>query len=162
LHKGQPFVALIEKKKSLLPSGLREVKGQFAHGDPVDIAGPDGKAFARGLVAYSAEDLTRIAGLKSGQIESVLGWRGMERSCCDDFVMLPTVRSTSRSRSAEERRPGHARGRLVRSNVPLTKVSGRLRVLPNHLIESAGGRRDAGIIPHQTRVLNSHGRSRRA
>ncbi len=82
-------VALVEKKKSLLPSGLKEVKGQFAHGDPVDIAGPDGKPFARGLVAYSAEDLGRIAGLKSAQFESVLGWRGMDEAVHrDDLVVL--------------------------------------------------------------------------
>ena len=82
-------LALLEKKKSLLPSGLREVKGDFAHGDPVDLCGPDGRPFARGLVAYAAEDLRRIAGLKSSQIEATLGWRGMDEAVHrDDLVVL--------------------------------------------------------------------------
>ncbi len=82
-------VALVERKKSLLPSGLREVKGNFAHGDPVELCGPDGKAFGCGLVAYGAEDLRRIAGLKSGQIESALGWRGLDEAVHrDDLVVF--------------------------------------------------------------------------
>lgn len=82
-------VALIEKKKSLLPSGIREVTGQFAHGDPVDLCGPDGQPFARGLVAYGADDLRRIAGKKSAQIEAVLGWRGLDEAVHrDDLVVF--------------------------------------------------------------------------
>jgi len=48
--------ALIERKKSLLPSGVREVRGSFLSGDAVNIATLDGKAFARGLAVYSAEE----------------------------------------------------------------------------------------------------------
>ena len=38
----------------------------------------DGVVFARGLVAYSAEELRRIAGKKTSQIENILGYRGLD------------------------------------------------------------------------------------
>ncbi len=80
--------ALVEKKKSLLPSGLREVTGEFAHGDPVELCGPDGQPFGRGLVAYGSDELRRIAGLKSSQIEAVLGWRGMDEAVHRDDLVI--------------------------------------------------------------------------
>jgi glutamate 5-kinase len=81
--------AVLERKKSLLPSGVREVRGSFAHGDPVDVCGADERPFARGLVAYAADDLRRIAGLKTSQIEGALGWRGLDEAVHrDDLVVL--------------------------------------------------------------------------
>jgi glutamate 5-kinase len=67
--------ALIDRKKSLLPSGVREVRGTFASGDPVEIATLDGHAFARGLAVYSADEVRRISGLRSAEIEGRLGYR---------------------------------------------------------------------------------------
>ncbi len=67
--------ALIERKKSLLPSGVREVRGSFASGDPVEITSLDGTPFARGLAVYSADEVRRISGLRSADIESRLGYR---------------------------------------------------------------------------------------
>jgi len=67
--------ALIERKKSLLPSGVREVRGSFASGDPIEISTLDGRPFARGLAVYSADELRRISGLRSADIESRLGYR---------------------------------------------------------------------------------------
>ena len=67
--------AVVAGKKSLLPSGVREVVGSFASGDPVAIAGLDGRAFARGLAVYGADEVRRIAGLKSSAIETRLGYR---------------------------------------------------------------------------------------
>jgi glutamate 5-kinase len=81
--------AVIERKKSLLPSGVREVKGNFAHGDPVDLSGEDGEVFARGLAAYGADELRRIAGKKTTQIEAALGYRGLDEAVHrDDLAML--------------------------------------------------------------------------
>jgi len=81
--------ALVGSKRSLLPSGVREVVGQFKHGDAVDIAGPDGQVFARGLVAYSAEDLRKIAGKKTADIEAILGYKYLDEAVHrDDLVEL--------------------------------------------------------------------------
>ncbi|HWE23995.1 MAG TPA: glutamate 5-kinase [Myxococcales bacterium] len=67
--------AVLEGKKSLLPSGVREVRGSFAQGDPVEIVSLDGRPFARGLSVYAADEIRRIAGLRSAEIESRLGYR---------------------------------------------------------------------------------------
>ncbi len=83
------FTALTEKKKSLLPSGIREVKGNFAHGDAVDLATEEGEVFARGLAAYGADELRKLAGKKTSQIESLLGFRGLDEAVHrDDLAML--------------------------------------------------------------------------
>ena len=67
--------AVLEGKKSLLPSGIREVRGTFGQGDPVEIVSLDGRPFARGLSVYAADEIRRIAGLHSAEIESRLGYR---------------------------------------------------------------------------------------
>ena len=60
--------------KSLLPAGVRLVSGNFSRGDTVAILSPEGREIARGLVAYDAADAVRIAGLKTAEIETVLGY----------------------------------------------------------------------------------------
>ncbi|HEV7254086.1 MAG TPA: glutamate 5-kinase [Mesorhizobium sp.] len=60
--------------RSLLAAGVRKVEGRFSRGDTVAVIGPDGFEVARGLVAYDAGDLTKIAGLKTAEIEAVLGY----------------------------------------------------------------------------------------
>lgn len=61
--------------KSLLPAGVRLVSGAFSRGDTVAILSPEGREIARGLVAYDAADAVRIAGLKTAEIEAVLGYQ---------------------------------------------------------------------------------------
>jgi glutamate 5-kinase len=81
--------AVLEKKKSLLPSGIRQVEGNFNQGDPVDLVDPSGAAFARGLAAYGADELRLIAGKKSSEIESVLGYLGLDEAVHrDDLAVL--------------------------------------------------------------------------
>ena len=67
--------AIVQKGKSLLPSGILEVEGSFNRGDLVSCLGPHGKEFARGLVNYSASELKKIRGLRSQQIEKTLGYK---------------------------------------------------------------------------------------
>jgi len=81
--------AIVQKGKSLLPSGIVKVKGSFDRGDPVSCFGPRGKEFARGLVNYSASELERIRGLKSEQIETALGYKYCDEIIHrDDLVLL--------------------------------------------------------------------------
>jgi adenylosuccinate synthase len=76
-------------KLSLLPSGVREVEGNFEAGDPVDLSDLSGVAFARGLAAYGAHDLRLIAGKKSAEIEAVLGFRYLDEAVHrDDLAVL--------------------------------------------------------------------------
>ena len=75
--------------KSLLPAGVKDVRGVFVRGDAVTIEGPDGTVLARGLSAYASEDAVRIAGHRSERIETILGWRGRDEIVHrDDLVLL--------------------------------------------------------------------------
>jgi len=65
--------ALLDRGKSLLPSGVVDVEGQFRRGDVVEIADEAGRVFGRGLTNYSSEDVLRVRGLKTSQMARVLG-----------------------------------------------------------------------------------------
>ena len=65
--------AVVERGKSLLPSGIIDVSGTFEKGDVVDIEDEEGRPFARGLTNYSSDDVQAIKGLKTRQIEKALG-----------------------------------------------------------------------------------------
>jgi glutamate 5-kinase len=81
--------AIVQKGKSLLPSGVVRVKGIFGRGDLVSCLGPRGKEFARGLVNYSAQELERIRGLRSEEIERGLGYKYSDEVIHrDDLVVL--------------------------------------------------------------------------
>ncbi|TBR21096.1 glutamate 5-kinase [bacterium] len=64
--------ALTERGKSLLASGVKGVSGSFDAGDAVSLVEASHE-FARGLCNFSARDLERVKGLKTSQIEGVLG-----------------------------------------------------------------------------------------
>jgi glutamate 5-kinase len=65
--------ALLEKGKSLLPSGIIDIEGNFNLGDPVACVGRDGAILAKGLVNFSSAEISKIKGLKSSQISQILG-----------------------------------------------------------------------------------------
>lgn len=64
--------ALLEKGKSLLPSGIVEVEGDFERGTVVAVATIDKREIARGVVNYSSAEIRQIAGKKSSEIEKIL------------------------------------------------------------------------------------------
>jgi glutamate 5-kinase len=64
------------------------VDGEFERGDLVRVTGPDGREVARGLVAYAAEDARRIAGHRSGEIETILGFHGRDEMIHRDDLVL--------------------------------------------------------------------------
>ena len=67
--------ALIEEGKSLLPSGIIDVEGDFHVGDPVLCLDGGGKILAKGLTNYGAEEVRKIMGLKTTKIQQVLGYK---------------------------------------------------------------------------------------
>ncbi len=81
--RGEIFVddgaaAALAAGKSLLPAGVLRVSGEFERGDAVLIRNTRGIILGRGLSAYGAADAARITGLRSSEIEAVLGYRGRE------------------------------------------------------------------------------------
>jgi glutamate 5-kinase len=78
--------ALVERNVSLLPAGVLGVDGQFEAGDPVDVAGPDGRVFARGMAALDAETLREVAGRRTPDLPADVRAEAIHR---DDLVVLP-------------------------------------------------------------------------
>ncbi len=81
--------AVTERRASLLAAGLTGATGAFAAGDPVDLAGPDGVAVARGLVNFDAEEIPRLVGKTSATLRRELG-TAYEREVVhrDDLALL--------------------------------------------------------------------------
>ena len=74
---------------SLLGVGVTGCDGGFSAGDAVEVIGPDGDIVARGLVAYDATDVARLAGLASDVAVATLGSGfGREVIHRDDLVVL--------------------------------------------------------------------------
>ena len=81
--------ALREHHRSLLPAGVRRTDGDFARGDTVYIADSHGSPIACGISNYSAADIERIRGLRSGKIEETLGYHyGQEVVHRNNLVLL--------------------------------------------------------------------------
>ena len=57
--------AALERGKSLLAIGVREVIGSFDAGEPVEVRTGDGRVFAKGLARHGSSELRRSAGLRS-------------------------------------------------------------------------------------------------
>lgn len=69
-------VAALHAGKSLLPSGVVAVSGDFGKGDSVRLTGLDGARIGVGLASYAADEIALIRGRHSDAIESLLGYRG--------------------------------------------------------------------------------------
>ncbi len=80
--------ALVERGKSLLPSGVTRVEGTFDRGETVRIVDEQGREIGRGLAGYSAADLERIRGRQSDEIESVLGYKYFDEAVHRDNLVI--------------------------------------------------------------------------
>jgi len=81
--------AIVERGKSLLPSGLVEVKGCFNFGDAVKCIDTEGLEFARGLINYRSEEVMKLKGVHSREIEKILGYKYYDEIIHrDDLVVL--------------------------------------------------------------------------
>ena len=79
----------LQKGRSLLPSGIVRVEGEFDRGDCVRVCGEEGTEFARGMVDYSHHEIGKVLGHRSSEIEDVLGYRyGDEIIHRDNLVVL--------------------------------------------------------------------------
>ncbi|MCL1804605.1 MAG: glutamate 5-kinase [Clostridiales bacterium] len=64
--------ALLDMGRSLLPSGILHVEGGFQRGEVVDIR-RGAETIARGIVNYSTEEIEKIRGRHSSEIDAILG-----------------------------------------------------------------------------------------
>jgi glutamate 5-kinase len=59
---------------SLLPVGMIQVRDEFERGATLAVFSPDGIEIAHGLSNYSSNELQRLCGVKSSQINAILGY----------------------------------------------------------------------------------------
>jgi glutamate 5-kinase len=64
----------LRKGGSLLPVGIRQIDGRFTRGATVRIVDLAGAEIALGMTNYSADDLQKVKGRRSEEIEEILGF----------------------------------------------------------------------------------------
>jgi len=80
--------AVLTGGKSLLPSGITGVAGDFDVGAAVELAKTDQEIIGVGLVNYSAVDIRKIMGCKSGQIRERLGYKPYDEIIHRDNLVI--------------------------------------------------------------------------
>jgi glutamate 5-kinase len=87
--------ALSARGKSLLASGVRQVRGRFDAGAFVVVADERGEEFARGVCSFSSAELLRIRGLRSIEASKLLGQpRAREVIHRDHLVLSKEMQGT--------------------------------------------------------------------
>jgi glutamate 5-kinase len=65
--------AIVDHGKSLLPAGIKAIRGEFTEGDMVGVKSSQGTEMARGLVNFSAKEIKLIRGRHSKDVAQILG-----------------------------------------------------------------------------------------
>ena len=60
--------------RSLLPIGIKAVKGEFVRGDIVSVRALSGEEIGRGIINYTSVEARKIIGHSSAEIEKILGY----------------------------------------------------------------------------------------
>ncbi|HEY3281321.1 MAG TPA: glutamate 5-kinase [Armatimonadota bacterium] len=79
---------ILQEGKSLLPSGIVSLEGDFAAGDLISLRDARGKEIARGLANYAASEVGLILGHQTRDIESLLGRRDVDEVVHRDNLVL--------------------------------------------------------------------------
>jgi len=69
--------AAVLGKNSLLPAGIVGVEGSFDRGDVVKLE-CEGRVFAKGITDYTSEELLKIKGAHTNEIEGILGYKNYD------------------------------------------------------------------------------------
>jgi len=80
--------ALRQGGASLLPAGIREVRGSFGVGEAVQCLDPEGRLIGIGLVNYASAEIARIKGAKTKDIEGLLGYSNSDEVIHRDYFAL--------------------------------------------------------------------------
>ncbi|MFC1590216.1 glutamate 5-kinase [Candidatus Omnitrophota bacterium] len=79
---------LTAKNRSLLASGVIGVRGRFAAKEVISVTDRHSKEFARGITNYSSDELSRVKGMKSSQIKSVIEGRNQYEVIHKDNLVI--------------------------------------------------------------------------
>lgn len=80
--------AILKKGKSLLPSGIVSVNGEFSVGEAVEFTRDGNEILGIGLVNYSASDIRKIMGLNSAKIKTCLGYKPYDEVIHRDNLVI--------------------------------------------------------------------------
>jgi len=80
--------ALVKSGKSLLPSGIIEVRGNFGIGASVQCLDEKDNVIATGLTNYNAADLGKIKGIKTKEIKKILGYKDSDEVIHRDNLVV--------------------------------------------------------------------------
>ncbi|WP_300369681.1 glutamate 5-kinase [Brachyspira sp.] len=80
--------AILEKESSLLPIGIIKVINNFKKGDIVSITDENGIEFARGIINYNSDDVSKIIGHHSDHILKILGYKNYDAVITRDHIVL--------------------------------------------------------------------------
>lgn len=80
--------AITKNGKSLLPSGVVDVEGDFNKGDSVRCVNKEGMQVAVGLTNFNHETIIKIKGLRSGEITELLGYAESEEVMHRDNMVV--------------------------------------------------------------------------
>ncbi len=64
------------------------MEGRFSEGNSVEIIDEKEVSVAFGLINYRSGDLDKIKGVKTGEIEAILGYRGYDEVVHRDNMIL--------------------------------------------------------------------------
>lgn len=82
--------ALLKQGTSLLPSGIVNLRGEFEEGDLLRILNANEVELGRGFTNYGQEQLLKIKGRKSGEIETILGFKAADEVIHRDNLVITT------------------------------------------------------------------------
>jgi glutamate 5-kinase len=80
--------ALVKQGKSLLASGICRVEGRFSKGDVVELVVSGGKPFGQGLANYASDEVERIRGCHTREIEARLGYKDYDEVVHRDNLVV--------------------------------------------------------------------------
>lgn len=80
--------ALVEKRASLLPIGVVGIKGEFTADQVVSIQDEHGLEIGRGLAGFSAGEVEKIMGQRTGRIQEILGQSGQDEVIHRDNIVI--------------------------------------------------------------------------
>lgn len=80
--------AIVNRKKSLLPSGIKRIQNKFSKGDVVSIFTLNEKEIAKGITYYSSDEIEKIMGRRSSEIFNILPQARYEEVIHRDNLLL--------------------------------------------------------------------------
>ena len=82
-------VKAVLQNKSLLPSGVVEIKGKFNRGDVISVNNLKNLKIGIGVIAYDSYEAKKIIGKNSKDIKNILGYEGRDELIHkDDLVKI--------------------------------------------------------------------------